>query len=133
MPDALAPPAVEGLNVLAVDDDPAIRALIEANFTRRGARVSTAATPEAALELCEHTRFDAIVLDLMLPGRSGLELLPELRLKAPGVPVVILTAHGSVDLAVQCLQAGAWTFLQKPFRGAYLVATVGQAVDAART
>jgi two-component system NtrC family sensor kinase len=131
--DALPTPPIDGLELLAVDDDPAIRALIEANFTRRGAHVQVAASPEAALERCEARTFDAVVLDLMLPGRSGLDILPEIILRQPGVPVIILTAHGSVDLAVQCLHAGAYTFLQKPFRGAHLVTTVAQAVDAGRT
>ncbi len=133
MPDDLATPPCDGLHLLAVDDDPAIRLLLEANFTRRGARVSLAENAHRALELAETHRFDAVLVDLMLPGMSGLELLPLLRAALPDAPVVVLTAHGSVDAAVQALHAGAWTFLQKPFRAPHLVRTIAQAVEAFRT
>ena len=123
---------LEGLHVLVVDDEEAVGELVQANFRARGARVSTVLDAAAGMAAVVAGGIDAVVLDLMLPGKSGLDLLPELRAVEPNLPVVMLSAHGSIDVAVKALQAGAWSFIEKPFRGAHLARTVAQAVAASR-
>ena len=110
--------------VLLIEDEPGI-----VDFVRRGL-VAEGFDVEAALDGAEGERlalkgeFDAIVLDLMLPGRPGLEILASLRRAKPTVPVIVLTARGEIEDRVTGLEAGAVDYLVKPFSMAELVARV---------
>lgn len=110
--------------VLLIEDEPGI-----VDFVRRGLEAE-GFTVEAALDGIEGERlalsdsFDAIVLDLMLPGRSGLEILASVRRASPSVPVIVLTARGEISDRVTGLDAGAVDYLVKPFSLAELVARV---------
>jgi DNA-binding response OmpR family regulator len=110
--------------VLLVEDEPGI-----VDFVRRGLEAEGFFV-EAALDGTEGERqalqggFDAIVLDLMLPGRSGLEILESVRRATPSVPVIVLTARGEIEDRVLGLDAGAVDYLVKPFSLAELVARV---------
>jgi DNA-binding response OmpR family regulator len=120
---ALEVPA-EAPRVLVVEDEPGI-----VDFVRRGL-VSEGFAVEAALDGAEGERlalkggFDAVVLDLMLPGRSGLEILAALQREQPSLPVIVLTARGEIEDRVAGLEAGAVDYLVKPFSMAELVARV---------
>ncbi len=113
-----------GASVLLIEDEPGI-----VDFVRRGLEAE-GFTVEAALDGLEGERlalrggFDAIVLDLMLPGRSGLEILSSVRRAIPSVPVIVLTARGEIEDRVAGLDAGAVDYLVKPFSLAELVARV---------
>jgi DNA-binding response OmpR family regulator len=110
--------------VLLVEDEPGI-----VDFVRRGLEAEGFAV-EAAVDGIEGERlalsgsFDAIVLDLMLPGRGGLEILGSLRRAKPTLPVIVLTARGEIEDRVAGLDAGAVDYLVKPFSLAELVARV---------
>jgi DNA-binding response OmpR family regulator len=110
--------------VLLIEDEPGI-----VDFLRRGLEAE-GFDVEAALDGLEGERLalsashDAIVLDLMLPGRSGLEILDSLRQMTPRIPVLVLTARGEVEDRVQGLEAGAVDYLVKPFSMAELVARI---------
>jgi DNA-binding response OmpR family regulator len=110
--------------VLLVEDEPGI-----VDFVQRGLEAEGFVV-EAALEGIEGERlalrgsFDAVVLDLMLPGRSGLEILASLRKAKPTMPVIVLTARGEIEDRVAGLDAGAVDYLVKPFSLAELVARV---------
>lgn len=110
--------------VLVVEDEPGI-----VDFVRRGLEAEGFEV-EAALDGIEGERlalrggFDAVVLDLMLPGRSGLEILASVRTAVPGLPVIVLTARGEIEDRVAGLEAGAVDYLVKPFSMAELVARV---------
>jgi DNA-binding response OmpR family regulator len=112
------------VRVLLVEDEPGI-----VDFVKRGLEAEGFAV-QAALDGIEGERlalsgdFDAIVLDLMLPARSGLEILASLRRVRPSVPVIVLTARGEIDDRVEGLDAGAVDYLVKPFSLAELVARV---------
>ncbi len=109
--------------VLLVDDDPAILRLLEVNFRLEGFDVVAAGHGNEALAAAEAATPDAVILDLMLPGMDGLEILRRLRAlpETADVPVVLLTARGPDDALV----AGAGeTYVQKPFDTAELVTTV---------
>jgi DNA-binding response OmpR family regulator len=121
--DAAAEP-IASARVLLIEDEPGI-----VDFVRRGLEAEGFVV-EAALDGVEGERlalkggFDAIVLDLMLPGRSGLEILGSLRRAIPSLPVIVLTARGEIEDRVAGLDAGAVDYLVKPFSLAELVARV---------
>jgi DNA-binding response OmpR family regulator len=114
----------ERARVLLIEDEPGI-----VDFVRRGLEAAGFVV-EAAGDGVEGERmaltgsFDAILLDLMLPRRSGLEVLESLRLAMPGAPVIVLTARGEIEDRVEGLDAGAADYLVKPFSMAELVARV---------
>jgi DNA-binding response OmpR family regulator len=114
----------QAARVLLIEDEPGI-----VDFVRRGLEAEGFAV-EAAMDGIEGQRmalgggFDALVLDLMLPRRSGLEILESMRSGMPGVPVIVLTARGGIEDRVEGLDAGAVDYLVKPFSLAELVARV---------
>jgi DNA-binding response OmpR family regulator len=114
----------ESARVLLIEDEPGI-----VDFVRRGLEAEGFVV-EAALDGIEGERlalqgsFDAVVLDLMLPRRGGLEVLESVRRATPSVPVIVLTARGEIDDRVEGLEAGAADYLLKPFSMAELVARV---------
>ncbi len=114
--------AVHELRVLVVEDEPGIRDFLERGLTNAGFIITTAADGIAGEQLALAETFDAIVLDLMLPGRSGLEVLASVRGGKPNVPVLVLTARGRVADRVGALEAGAIDYLVKPFALPELVA-----------
>jgi DNA-binding response OmpR family regulator len=117
-------PVRESARVLLIEDEPGI-----VDFVRRGLEAE-GFTVEAAMDGIQGERmalagsFDAILLDLMLPRRSGLEVLESLRRAMPGAPVIVLTARGEIEDRVEGLDAGAVDYLVKPFSMAELVARV---------
>jgi DNA-binding NtrC family response regulator len=100
--------------ILVVDDDPALRRALRDRLAHWGHAVEEAADGNAALAATERREFDVVFLDLWMPGPPGLEVLARLRETAPATDVLVLTAHGSVDTAVEAIRAGAADFLQKP-------------------
>ena len=100
--------------VLLVEDDATIRAAVAGFLRAKGLEVDTAATCAAAEE-CFRVRVpDVVLLDQVLPDGGGIDLLARLKLVAPGVPVIMLTGHGSIELAVRAIKEGAEQFLTKP-------------------
>jgi two-component system, NtrC family, response regulator AtoC len=116
--------------VLVVDDEPRIRRLVEMALGDRGYRVLTAPSAEEAGELLGRETVDAVVTDLQLPGRSGLDLLADTRRRHPGVPVILITAFGTVESAVEAIKSGAFDYVLKPFRMEELESLVERALDA---
>ncbi|HSQ60376.1 MAG TPA: sigma-54 dependent transcriptional regulator [Acidobacteriota bacterium] len=100
--------------ILLVDDDPALRRAMRSRLEHWGHSVREAADGPAALAASESREFDLVFLDLNLPGMSGLDVLKTWREQGVGCDVVVLTAHGTVDAAVEALRRGAVDFLQKP-------------------
>ena len=103
--------------ILIVDDDPVQRRLLEAAITRAGMNVVTAPGGQPALDLIHGPKGDQIVcmlLDLVMPDMDGLEVLAKLRTSHPDLPVIVLTAKGGIDSAVEAMRAGANDFLVKP-------------------
>ncbi|HWA92944.1 MAG TPA: sigma-54 dependent transcriptional regulator [Rhizomicrobium sp.] len=103
--------------ILIVDDDPVQRRLLETAITRTGMSVVTAPGGGPALDLIKGPRGDQIalvLLDLMMPDMDGLEVLTKLRASHPDLPVIVLTAKGGIDSAVEAMRAGANDFLVKP-------------------
>src|SRR5947209_15112157 len=101
--------------VLVVEDEPGILDFLERGLRAQGFDVVSAGDGDTGLQTALRGDVDLVVLDVMLPGRDGLEVLAELRQTKPGLPVIILTALGEVEQRVSGLDAGAVDYLVKPF------------------
>ena len=112
------------MNLLVLEDDPVIGKALHKGFVEAGHQCTWAKSAERASGLPLSQQFDAIVLDIMLPGQSGLEVLRELRGSGVLTPCLLLTARGSVEERVAGLNAGADDYLVKPFDFAELMARI---------
>ena len=117
--------------VSIVDDDESLRRSVRNLLTSVGFRVETFASAEAFLQSADRGNTGCVVLDLRMPGMSGLDLLMHLAAAGPGIPVIVLTAHSDDESRRRTLQAGAVAFLGKPFRGEALLGAVRRALEEA--
>jgi two-component system response regulator RegA len=102
------------MRLLLVDDDETFRERLARALGARGLEVATAPGPAAALVELERQRPDYAVVDLKMPGGSGLDLVPEIVARAPGIRIVVLTGYGSIASTVEALHRGAHHYLSKP-------------------
>jgi len=114
--------------VLIVDDEAEIRESLQTLLELEGFVVETAASGEEGLQRIGEHPFDLILLDLTLPGRDGMDILAEIRAHDAQLPVIMITAYGTVENAVRAMQSGAVNFVQKPWDNEKLVADVRAAV-----
>jgi two-component system, NtrC family, response regulator GlrR len=114
--------------VLLVDDDADLLRLLSMRLTAAGYRVGVAESAEAALALVARERPQLVVSDVQLPGMDGLALFDTLRQRHPLLPVILLTAHGTIPDAVEATARGVYTYLTKPFDGKQLLDTMAQAL-----
>ncbi|MGV3623586.1 MAG: sigma-54-dependent transcriptional regulator [Archangium sp.] len=110
--------------ILVVDDDEAVGRVLAALLTQDGHKATWVNSAEAALATLEKRAFDLVLSDVRMPGLSGLELLKLVRAKSPELPVIILTAHGTVPMAVEAMRDGAADFMLKPFNREEVLFTV---------
>lgn len=110
--------------ILIVDDEKNILLTVRHALEPKGYEVASASTGEEALRLLEQQVFDLLLLDLKLPGIDGMSVLKEARERQPRVPVVIISAYGTVGNAVAAMKLGAIDFLEKPFSPEELRETV---------
>jgi DNA-binding NtrC family response regulator len=115
-------------SILVIDDEAGIRDSLEVLLTLEGYAVKMAADGEQGLRILELENFDLILLDLALPGRSGLQLLPLIKERQPETPVIMITAYGTVDNVVEAIRTGAENFVQKPWDNEKLLADIRSAV-----
>ena len=116
-------------SILVVDDEKNQREILETILSGEGYDVTTASSGEAAMKFVEARRFDLVLTDLKMTGMSGLDLLKELTNYDKSIIVILLTAHGSVDSAVDALRLGAFDYLQKPYDSEKLLETVSRALN----
>ena len=119
----------DGHHVALIDDDPAVRASLTQTLELAGFAVSAFESAEQALAALAAGLFGVVVTDMRLPRMDGLALLQRLRQRDAGVPVILITAHGDVGLAVQAMRAGAYDFLEKPFAPERLVEVTTRAME----
>src|SRR5437660_2880646 len=105
----------EKKQVLIVDDEPNLRKILSAQLSRDGYDVMTAEDGEQGLEALREHHIDLVITDLKMPKVDGMTLLREALREEPELPVVMITAHGTVDTAVEALKLGAFDYLTKPF------------------
>jgi len=118
-------------SLLVVDDEPGMRNFLLKSLEPRVARVLAAGSAEEAQALMLRHRFDLVILDIAMPGKSGLELLREMRAQGDASEVVLITAFADLDTAIEALRAGAGDFLLKPFRVTQVLNAVQQGLERA--
>jgi DNA-binding NtrC family response regulator len=114
--------------ILIIDDEDAIRESLDTLLTLEGFSVSTAADGTEGMDLLSRNEYDLLLLDLALPGQSGIELLPRIVEMQPNLPVIMITAYGTVGNVVDAIRAGAENFVQKPWDNEKLLADIRAAV-----
>src|SRR5213592_764597 len=120
--------AMHSSDILLVDDDPDLLKLISLRLTSAGYRVRTADSGETALAALAVARPAAMITDMKMPGIDGLALFDATHRQHPALPVIILTAHGTIPDAVSATQRGVFAFLTKPFDSQELLQKVAAAV-----
>src|SRR6266436_142241 len=113
--------------VLVVDDEQSLRKVLAATLQREGYEVTVCADGEEAIAALERDGADVVVTDLVMPRMDGLALLRKVVARHPDVPVIVVTAHGRIDSAVEAMKAGAFDFLAKPFDHEELKAIIAKA------
>ncbi len=122
----------ERRRILVVDDDPDMRLALDLTLRKAGYACTLARDGQEALDLLRRNRFDLVVTDLRMPRVDGIELLERMSAAAPRTPALVITAHGTVDTAVESMKRGAVDFLQKPFGPEVLLAKVSGVLARAR-
>jgi DNA-binding NtrC family response regulator len=123
---------MDPVRVLVVDDEKDFATAIMERLKRRGLNATAAFGGQEALKSVSENVFDAVVLDLKMPGMDGLETLRAIRHMDPDVQVVVLTGHGTVSSGIEGMQLGAADFLQKPVTIETLCASLEAAADRTR-
>ncbi len=113
--------------VLVVDDEQSLRKVLAATLQREGYEVTVCVDGEEAIAALERDGADVVVTDLVMPRMDGLTLLRKVIARHPDVPVIVVTAHGRIDSAVEAMKAGAFDFLAKPFDHEELKAIIAKA------
>jgi two-component system response regulator HydG len=123
---------LEDARILVVDDEVAHTSSLERLFSREGAHVLTANSGADALEIIRSEPVQLVLVDLMMPGMSGQDVLRAARVARPDVDVVVMTAYGTVENAVEAMRSGAYDFVQKPFKSAVILRVVERVLERQR-
>ena len=115
--------------IFVVDDDAAVRDALKLLLRSVGQAVETYGSAQEFLDAYSEDRAGCLVLDIRMPGMSGLELQQKLNEKHSILPIIFITGHGDVPMAVEAMQAGAVDFIQKPFRDQDLIDRINQALE----
>lgn len=119
---------MERAKILVVDDDEEMRCLLEDVLVQEGYHVTQARDgPDALLKL-RNQKYDLVIIDKNMPGLSGLEILPGIKMMDPQAIVVFITAFGDVDTYLEAMSRGAYDYLNKPLRMSVLKSVIGKAL-----
>jgi len=116
-------------SILVVDDEDIMREILEKLLTREGYHVRVAASGEEGLEFARSFPFDAVIVDVMMPGMDGLTLLEELKKLDDELPILMVTAFASVETAIAAMKRGAFDYITKPFKNDEVLVVVRNAVE----
>jgi DNA-binding NtrC family response regulator len=120
------------MNILIIDDEEVLQDILTVLIRKEGHTPITAATGEEGLAVLEREEIDLILLDLMLPGMHGMEVLREARRRDPDVVVVMITAFSSIENAIEAMREGAFHYIPKPFKNEEVMLTVRKGLDQRR-
>src|SRR5213075_571042 len=121
------------MRILIVDDEEVLRDVLETVLRREGFDVLLAASGEEALSILDgNEEVDLVILDIMLPGISGIDTLRSIRVSSPSLPVIVITAFSSIDGAIEAMKHGAFHYIPKPFKNEEVVLTVNKALEQRR-
>ena len=119
---------LDPIKILVIDDEEYLRRTLALILKRQGYSVETAASVADAKKCLQAATFNLAFLDLKLPDANGLTFLPELRSRYPTMPVIILTAHDNLGVALEAIECGAADFLLKPVDPPFLLARIKEAL-----
>lgn len=119
-------------SVYVVDDDEAVRDSLKALLESSGFAVTAFASAEAALERCRNVANGCLIADVRMPGMTGIELQDKLREREIDIPVIVVTGHGDIPLAVKAMKSGAVDFIEKPFSDDRILQAVEHALASRR-
>ncbi len=125
-------PPMGPAQILVVDDEPNMLKVLGALLKREGYHILEARRGDEALEILEENHVDILITDLRMPGKNGMELLAEAVRRRPGMPVIVITAHGTIDTAVEAMKRGAFDYITKPFEWSELRGIIFKAVETTR-
>ncbi len=134
-PATVTPPAIPAEtdatadHLLVVDDDPANRDLLARMLQKLNYRVSVAASGAEAIELAGRHQYDLVLLDILMPGINGYEVLKHLKSSMPDLPIIVISALNDMESVVRCITMGAEDYFQKPFEAVLLRARISAALD----
>ena len=115
--------------ILIVDDEPDMLKLLSMTIQRKAPyQVTTTNNPVEALELVKGGGFDLIISDLKMPGLDGIELLDAVKRLNPDIPVILMTAYGTIESASEAMEKGGFDFITKPFRIDQILFTIDRAI-----
>jgi len=120
------------MRILIVDDEEVLRDVLDAVLRREGFDIIAAASGEEALNVLDSEEVDLVILDVMLPGISGIDTLRAIRIANPNLPVIVITAFSSIDGAIDAMKQGAFHYIPKPFKNEEVVLTVNKALEQRR-
>lgn len=115
--------------ILIVDDEEKIRKVLSSILGMRGYEALEASSGEEALDLLGRKPIDAVLLDILMPGIGGMEVLAHIRRELPEVPVIMITAYGNISLAVEAIKKGAYDFIEKPLDAEKILISLRNAID----
>jgi DNA-binding NtrC family response regulator len=118
--------------ILVIDDEESIRELLKDFLESKGADVAAVSNGETGLNLLKEEKFDLFLLDLMMPGMSGLDVLREVASEKIDVPSIVITAHATVQTAVEAMKLGAFDYITKPFNLEEFYISIKRALDVSR-
>ena len=115
--------------ILVIDDEASILNMLKVLLSIEGHQVVAHQEAASAMELVCQEDFDLVITDLRMTPINGIEVLKYVREQRPALPVIIMTAYGQVETAIESMQVGAFEYLKKPFRAADLLSTVRKALE----
>src|SRR3954463_13041245 len=125
----LATPAHKSLRILFADDEKSLQEFMRSELPRLGHEVTVCPDGKAAVKALEKSTFDAAILDLRMPGLTGIEVLEQLKHVSPDTEVIIMTGHASVETAIDAVRLGAFDYLTKPCKMAQIETILRKIVE----
>ncbi|MGA7615031.1 MAG: sigma-54 dependent transcriptional regulator [Thermoanaerobaculia bacterium] len=120
------------MKILIIDDEQVLRDVLDTLLTREGYDTALAASGEEGIGIVDNDEIDLVILDMMLPGMSGIDTLRMIKETNASIPVIIITAYSSIDGAIEAMKEGAFHYIPKPFKNDEVVLTVRKALDQRR-
>ncbi|HEY8022441.1 MAG TPA: response regulator, partial [Thermoanaerobaculia bacterium] len=129
---AKRPPEPSRMTILIVDDEEVLQDVLTSLVRREGHATLSARTGEEALEILDREEVDLVLLDLMLPGLSGQQVLRQIRQRDPAQVVVVITAYSSIESAIDAMREGAFHYIPKPFKNEEVLLTLRKGLEQRR-
>src|SRR5690242_10365745 len=119
-------------NILLIEDDPSAASALRRVLEGDGYNVEVVSRGDEGLRIAAQNSYDVVLTDLKLPGLTGLELIQQLHVNKPRLPIILMTAHGTTETAIEATKLGAYDYLLKPFEMEELLDLLARAIESSR-